>query len=142
MVLPIISCIVLQIGDENLERKEKLKYGEKAIKEARIEPWENPYPDRDYRVDISFPEFTCLCPRSGYPDFATIRISYIPDKYIVELKSLKLYLNSFRSESISHESATNMIFDELNNILKPRSLEVIGDFNERGNVKTVIKVAM
>lgn len=119
-----------------------MKYGEKAIEEARIEPWENSYPDRDYRIDISFPEFTCLCPRSGYPDFATIRISYIPDKYIVELKSLKLYLNSFRSESISHESATNMIFDELKNVLKPRSLEVIGDFNERGNVKTVVRVAM
>ena len=118
-----------------------MKYGEKEIKEAKIEPWENPYTDRDYRIDISFPEFTCLCPRSGYPDFATIRISYIPDKYIVELKSLKLYLNSFRSESISHESATNRIFDELKNALKPRSLEVIGDFNERGNVKTVIKVA-
>lgn len=119
-----------------------MKYGEKAIEEARIEPWENPYPDRDYRIDISFPEFTCLCPRSGYPDFATIRISYIPDKYIVELKSLKLYLNSFRSESISHESATNMIFDELKNALNPRSLEVIGDFNERGNVKTIIRVTM
>lgn len=119
-----------------------MKYGEKAIKEARIEPWENPYPDRDYMIDISFPEFTCLCPRSGYPDFATIRINYIPDKYIVELKSLKLYLNSFRSESISHELATNRIFDELKSALKPRSLEVIGDFNERGNVKTVIKVTM
>lgn len=119
-----------------------MKYGEEAIKGARIEPWENPYPDRDYRIDISFPEFTCLCPRSGYPDFATIRISYVPDKYIVELKSLKLYLNSFRGEHISHESSTNMIFDELKNALKPRSMEVIGDFNERGNVKTIIKVAM
>lgn len=119
-----------------------MKYGEEAIKEARIEPWENPYQDRDYRIEISFPEFTCLCPRSGYPDFATIRISYVPDMHIAELKSLKLYLNSFRGDYISHESATNKIFDELKNALKPRSLEVIGDFNERGNVKTVIRVAM
>jgi 7-cyano-7-deazaguanine reductase len=119
-----------------------VKYGEEAIKEAKIEAWENPYSDRDYRIDISFPEFTCLCPRSGYPDFATIRISYIPDRCIVELKALKLYLNSFRGEYISHEAATNKIFDELKNALKPRSLEVIGDFNERGNVKTIIRVAM
>lgn len=119
-----------------------MKYGEEAIKDATIEPWENPYTDRDYRIDISFPEFTCLCPRSGYPDFATIRISYVPDRYIVELKSLKLYLNSFRDKHISHESSTNKIFDELRNALKPRSLEVVGDFNERGNVKTVIKVTM
>ncbi len=116
-------------------------YGEKAIKEAELESWDNPYPDRDYRIEISFPEFTCLCPRSGYPDFATIKISYIPDKKIVELKSLKLYLNSYRDKYISHEAATNKIYDELYNLLKPRVLEVIGDFNQRGNVKTIIKVS-
>lgn len=116
-------------------------YGEKAIKEAKLEAWDNPYPDRDYRIEISFPEFTCLCPRSGYPDFATIRISYIPDKKIVELKSLKLYLNSYRDKYISHEAVTNKIYDDLYNLLKPRALEVIGDFNPRGNVKTIIKVS-
>lgn len=119
-----------------------MKYGEKAIKEARLEIWENPYPDRDYNIEISFPEFTCLCPRSGYPDFAIIRINYVPKKYIVELKSLKLYLNSFRDKHISHEAAANKIFDDLKSRLKPKSLEVIGDFNVRGNVKTVIRVAM
>jgi len=118
----------------------ELKYGEKAIKEAELEIWENPSPERDYEIDISFPEFTCLCPRSGYPDFATIKIRYIPDKYIVELKSLKLYLNSFRNVYISHEEATNRIYSELYEKLKPRFLEVIGDFNPRGNVKTVIRV--
>ncbi|MCS7203669.1 MAG: preQ(1) synthase [Thermodesulfovibrio sp.] len=116
-------------------------YGEKAIKEAQLEAWDNPYTDRDYRIEISFPEFTCLCPRSGYPDFATIKISYIPDKKIVELKSLKLYLNSYRDKYISHEAVTNKIYDELYNLLKPRFLEVIGDFNPRGNVKTIIKVS-
>ncbi len=119
-----------------------MKYGQKAIEEARLEPWENPYPDRDYDIEISFPEFTCICPRSGYPDFATIRISYVPDRYVVELKSLKLYLNGFRDRAISHEAATNMIFDDLKECLKPRKLEVVGDFNVRGNVKTVIKVSL
>ena len=117
------------------------KYGEKKIDEAKLEKWDNLYSDRDYTVDISLPEFTCLCPRSGYPDFATINISYIPAKYIVELKSLKLYLNNFRNRKVSHESATNNIFDALKKLLRPRHLEVTGDFNPRGNVKTVIKVS-
>lgn len=118
-----------------------MKYGKKSISKAKLEKWDNPYPDRNYTIDISFSEFTCLCPRSGYPDFATIRINYIPDKYIVELKSLKLYFNKFREQSVSHESATNQIFDDLNALLKPRHLEVVGDFNPRGNVKTVIQVS-
>ena len=119
----------------------KTKYGEKAITKAKLEKWDNSNKDRDYTIDISFFEFTCLCPRSGYPDFATININYIPDKFIVELKSFKLYLNNFREQSISHESATNQIFDDLNKLLKPRRLEVTGDFNPRGNVKTVIRVS-
>jgi len=117
------------------------KYGEIAIEEAKLERWENPSPERDYTIDISFPEFTCLCPRSGYPDFATIKITYIPDKYVVELKSLKLFLNSFRNTHISHEKVVNDIYNEIKNFLKPRYLEVVGDFNPRGNVKTVIKVS-
>jgi 7-cyano-7-deazaguanine reductase len=120
----------------------KIKYGAKAIKEARLELWPNPNPDRDYVIDISFPEFTCLCPRSGYPDFATIKVTYTPDKKVVELKALKLYLNGFRDQSISHEAVTNLIFDTLVKNLKPRTLEVVGDFNPRGNVKTIIRVAL
>jgi 7-cyano-7-deazaguanine reductase len=119
-----------------------MKYGMKALRQAKLELWPNPNPDRDYVIDISYPEFTCLCPRSGYPDFATIRITYTPDKKVVELKALKLYLNSFRDKGISHESATNMIFDTLAKKLKPRALEVVGDFNVRGNVKTVIRVTL
>ncbi|MBM4137353.1 MAG: NADPH-dependent 7-cyano-7-deazaguanine reductase QueF [Nitrospira sp.] len=117
-----------------------MKYGEKAIKKARLETWDNPHPECDYEIHISFPEFTCLCPRSGYPDFATIQINYIPDKKIVELKSLKLYLNSFRNTHMSHEETTNKIYSELERKLKPRFLEVIGDFNPRGNLKTMIRV--
>ncbi|MEJ2182684.1 MAG: preQ(1) synthase [Nitrospirota bacterium] len=117
-----------------------MKYGERAIKKAKLELWDNPAPDRDYEIDMSFPEFTCLCPRSGYPDFATIGINYVPDRKVVELKSLKLYLNSFRGVSISHEAAVNAIYDELKARLKPRRLEVVGDFNPRGNLKTVVRV--
>jgi 7-cyano-7-deazaguanine reductase len=117
------------------------KYGENRITGAKLQKWPNPYPDRDYTIDINFSEFTCLCPRSGYPDFALIKISYIPDKYIVELKSVKLYLNKFRNKSTSHEAVTNKIFDDLKKLLKPRHLEVIGDFNPRGNVKTVVKIS-
>lgn len=118
-----------------------MKYGEKAIKKAMLETWDNPHTERDYEINISFPEFTCLCPRSGYPDFATIKIMYIPDKKIIELKSLKLYLNSFRNVYISHEDATNKIYAELKKRLKPKFLEVIGDFNPRGNMKTIVKVS-
>ncbi|MGD8351923.1 MAG: preQ(1) synthase [Nitrospirota bacterium] len=118
-----------------------MRYGERKIKGAKLELWDNPTPERDYQIDISFPEFTCLCPRSGYPDFATIRITYVPDKKVVELRALKLYLNSFRGVSISHEEATNRIYEALLKKLKPRRLEVVGDFNPRGNVKTVVRVS-
>ncbi len=117
-----------------------MKYGERAISKATLELWDNPSPERDYEINITFPEFTCLCPRSGYPDFASITIKYMPSRKIVELKSLKLYLNSFRDVHISHEEATNTIYSDLNRNLKPRFIEVIGDFNPRGNVKTVVRV--
>lgn len=117
-----------------------IRYGEKEIQQAVLEVWPNPSPERDYEISISLPEFTCLCPRSGYPDFATIRVTYSPDALIVELKSLKLYVNSFRDIHISHEEATNRIFSDLQEKLKPRFLEVVGDFNPRGNVKTVVRV--
>jgi len=119
-----------------------MKYGAKAIKQASLEVWDNPNPDRDYTIEISYPEFTCLCPRSGYPDFAVIHITYVPNKKIVELKALKLWLNGFRDTSISHEAATNLIFDVLKKDLKPRGLEVVCDVNVRGNVKTVIRVVL
>lgn len=119
----------------------RMKYGEKSILKAKLEIWDNPNPERDYEINISFPEFNCLCPRSGYPDFATINLRYVPDRKIVELKSLKLYLNAFRDAYISHEESTNRIFSDLEKKLQPRFLEVTGDFNPRGNVKTVIRVS-
>lgn len=117
-----------------------LMYGEKAVTEIELEIWENKFQDRNYLIEIDYPEFTCLCPRSGYPDFARIYVNYIPDKLIVELKAFKLWLNNYRDRHISHEGVTNEIYDILNEKLKPRFLEVIGDFNARGNVTTVIRL--
>lgn len=118
-----------------------MKYGEMEIRKVTLEAWVNPYPMNNYEINIDFPEFTCLCPRSGYPDFAVVKIRYVPDKKIVELRSLKLYFNSFRGAYISHEDAINTIYFELERKLKPRFIEVIGDFNPRGNLKTIVKVS-
>ncbi len=117
-----------------------MRYGEEEIDKATLELWDNPTPERDYEINITFSEFTCLCPRSGYPDFATFKITYVPDKKIIELKSLKLYLNSFRQCYVSHEEVANRVYSELSERLAPRYLEVIADFNPRGNVKTIIRI--
>ncbi len=91
-------------------------------------------------MHFEIPEFTCLCPRSGFPDFATIVIDYAPGTSVVELKSLKLYINAYRNRAISHEGATNTILDDLVALLAPRWLRVVGEFNVRGNIKTVVTV--
>jgi 7-cyano-7-deazaguanine reductase len=115
------------------------KKGELEIQQSRLAAVENRYPKRDYEISVTLPEFTCLCPMTGYPDFAVIRVRYIPDKTIIELKSLKLYINRFRNESIFHEEAVNRILEDLVACCQPRWMEVIGDFNPRGNVKTVVR---
>jgi 7-cyano-7-deazaguanine reductase len=89
-------------------------------------------------IHFEIPEFTCLCPRSGYPDFATLVIDYVAGPSIVELKSLKLYINTFRNQGISHEAVTNHILDDLIATLNPRWMRVVGEFNVRGNIKTTI----
>ncbi len=103
-----------------------------------LEAFPNPQPERSYQIAFDCPEFTCLCPRTGQPDFATIRIRYAPDKACVELKSLKLYLWSFRDEGHFHEAVTNRICDDLAKLLSPRWLEVQGDFAVRGGIHTVV----
>ncbi len=113
-------------------------YGREEIETNRLEPWPNPKPERDYIVHFEIPEFTCVCPRSGFPDFATIVIDYAPGPMVVELKSLKLYINGFRDRAISHEGATNQILDDLIAALKPRWMRVVAEFNVRGNIKTVV----
>jgi len=115
-----------------------MKYGAKMIAEASLAAVPNDTPERDYEIDFTIPEFTCLAPDSGFPDFATIRIRYIPDRKLVELKSLKLYINKFRDREIFHEAAVNRILDDLVTLLDPRFMEVVGDFNVRGNIKTVV----
>ena len=99
---------------------------------------ENQYVDRDYKVKVSIPEFSCVCPRTGLPDYAIIDIHYIPDKHIIELKSLKLYLWSFRNEGAFHEKVINDILDTLVEACLPRQMEVVGDFNVRGGIHTTV----
>jgi 7-cyano-7-deazaguanine reductase len=105
-----------------------------------LEIFPNPHPERDYVISFETPEFTCLCPRTGQPDFATIRIRYVPDQQCVELKSLKLYLWSYRNEGAFHEAVTNRILDDVVAATKPRFIEVVGDFNVRGGIHTVVTV--
>src|SRR5579883_1933184 len=114
------------------------RYGFEEIASNQLEPWPYAHPDRDYVTHFEIPEFTCLCPRSGFPDFATITIDYVPGDYVVELKSLKLYINGYRNRQISHESATNTILNDLVALLSPRWMRVVGDFTVRGNIKTVV----
>lgn len=106
----------------------------------QLDTFPNPNPERDYEISFQAPEFTCLCPMTGQPDFATIRIRYVPDQKCVELKSLKLYLWSYRDEGAFHEAVINRIADDLVAALAPRSLMVEGDFYVRGGIKTVVKV--
>jgi 7-cyano-7-deazaguanine reductase len=103
-----------------------------------IETIPNPKPERDYEIRFDCPEFTCLCPRTGQPDFATFTISYVPDGLLVELKALKLYLWSFRDEGHFHEAVTNRILDDLVDATAPRRMKVVGDFYVRGGIHTVI----
>jgi 7-cyano-7-deazaguanine reductase len=106
-----------------------------------LETFPNPRPERDYEINMECPEFTCVCPRTGQPDFATIRIRYVPAQLCVELKSLKLYLWSYRNEGAFHEAVTNRILDDLVQALQPKSMTVVGDFNVRGGIHTTVSAA-
>lgn len=116
-------------------------YGERAIAEAQLICFENPRPGRPYEVTIELPEFTCTCPFSGYPDFAVLRLLYQPGPRVLELKALKLYVNSYRDRSISHEEVANRILDDLVEASAPSWMELVADFNPRGNVHTVVRVS-
>jgi 7-cyano-7-deazaguanine reductase len=105
-----------------------------------LETFPNPAPQRDYLIKFDCPEFTCLCPKTGQPDFATIRIEYVPDALCVELKSWKLYLWSFRDEGAFHEAVTNRILDDLVAAIEPRRLRVEGAFSVRGGITTTVVV--
>lgn len=105
----------------------------------RLETFDNPEKARDYEIRFTCPEFTCVCPRTGQPDFARLTITYVPDRVCVELKSLKLYLWSFRDEGHFHEAVTNRILDDLVEATRPRLMEIVGAFNVRGGITTVVK---
>lgn len=106
----------------------------------KLEVFTNPCPERDYEIRFECPEFTCVCPKTGQPDFAVLHILYIPDKLCVELKSLKLYLWSFRNEGAFHEAVTNQILDDLAKAVRPRFMEIEGNFYVRGGIHTVVRV--
>ena len=118
----------------------EMKYGERQIAEGELITFPNPRVGRRYDIHITLPEFTCKCPFSGYPDFATIHISYVPDQRVVELKAIKLYINSYRDRYISHEESVNQILDDFVAASDPLEATIKGDFAPRGNVHTVIEV--
>ena len=103
-----------------------------------LETFKNSHPDRHYEIEMACPEFTCLCPKTGQPDFAQLEIRYVPDKLCVELKSLKLYLWSFRNQGTFHEKVINDILEDLVKVTSPRSMVVIGAFNVRGGIHTTV----
>lgn len=105
---------------------------------SALETFPNPRPGREYEIQMECSEFTCVCPRTGQPDFATIRIRYVPAEVCIELKSLKLYLWSFRDEGAFHEAVINRILDDLVKASRPRAITVVGDFNIRGGIHTTI----
>ncbi|MCX7610778.1 MAG: preQ(1) synthase [Ignavibacterium sp.] len=107
-------------------------------KKEILEVFENKFPERDYIIEHIAPEFTSLCPKTGQPDFATIILRYIPDKFCVELKSLKLYYNSYRNDGVFYETLTNQILSDIAEIVKPRAMRVIAKFNVRGGISSVI----
>jgi 7-cyano-7-deazaguanine reductase len=105
-----------------------------------LETFPNPRPERDFEIDIDCPEFTSMCPKTGLPDFGTIRIRYVPGDRCIELKSLKYYLLEYRNQGIFYESATNQILDDLVAACAPRRMTVVGEFTPRGGIKTSVKV--
>jgi 7-cyano-7-deazaguanine reductase len=101
-----------------------------------LETFDNPHPQRDYTIRMRIPEFTCLCPKTGQPDFATLHLEYVPDQRCVELKSLKLYIWSFREQGGFHEDMTNQILDDLVRVTQPRFMRLTAEFNVRGGIYT------
>lgn len=111
----------------------------KKLKTPKIDVWKNQYPNRDYVITIDIPEFTCICPKTGLPDFAVLTVRYIPDKFCIELKSLKYYELFFRNVGIFHENVVNKFLDDLVKACGPRWMEISGAFNSRGGIKTSVK---
>ncbi len=111
-----------------------------AEKRSLLETFANEFPQRDYEIEIVCPEFTSVCPKTGHPDFGTITIQYVPEKLCVELKSLKLYMQSFRNDGIFYENVTNRIYDDLIAVINPRRLRLTAEFTARGGISTTVMV--
>lgn len=111
------------------------------VPDKKLETFDNPNPQRDYEIRLECPEFTCLCPMTGQPDFATIRVRYVPDRLCVELKSFKGYLWSFRDEGAFHEAVTNRILDDLVAAVDPEEMTIESDFFVRGGIHTVVEAS-
>ena len=111
-----------------------------TVADGPLERFDNPHFERDYTIRIRIPEFTCLCPKTGQPDFATLHLEYVPNHHCVELKSLKHYIWGFRDRGAFHEAITNQILDELQTLLKPRFIRLTAEFNVRGGIFTTIVV--
>jgi 7-cyano-7-deazaguanine reductase len=127
-----------KISDAERARRAKKAGAAAAPMAELVLAFPNPNPDREYEIDIEAPEWTALCPLTGQPDFAVIRIHYVPDKLCLELKALKLYIHSFRNRGVFHEAVTNEILNHLVRSCRPRRMRVVGDFSVRGGLKTVI----
>ena len=111
----------------------------REMKTPSIETWKNEYSDKDYTIEVTAPEFTAICPKTGLPDFGTIQISYIPDEECVELKSLREYFLFYRDVGIFHEHVVNKVLEDFVAACNPRRVEIVGDFHVRGGIKTVIR---
>ncbi len=127
-------------SESELSSNTEAKYGERLIDEGQLITFPNPRIGRRYEIHLVLPEFTCKCPFSGYPDFATIYLTYVPNQKVVELKAIKLYINSYRDRYISHEESINQILDDFVAACDPLEVKIKGDYNPRGNVHTVIEV--
>jgi len=117
---------------------EGLQANIRNLRTPKIEVWENQYPDKEYAITLDIPEFTCICPKTGLPDFARIVIEYVPEKYCVELKSFKLYTIFYRNIGIFHENATNKILEDFVSACKPRWAKITAEFNPRGGITTTV----
>jgi 7-cyano-7-deazaguanine reductase len=117
---------------------ESLQEKIRNLKTPKIDVWTNKYPDKEYTVQLEIPEFTCICPKTGLPDFASIKIEYSPDKYCIELKSLKMYTIFYRNLGIFHEHVTNKVLDDLVKACRPRWAKITAEFNPRGGIKTTV----
>jgi len=119
---------------------EGLQENVKKLKTPQIETWKNQYPERLYTIFLDVPEFTCICPKTGLPDFASLKIEYSPDKYCIELKSFKMYTIFFRNIGIFHEHVVNKILEDFVKSCKPRWAKITGEFNPRGGITTTVSV--